>query len=82
MSMQLARYSCYALLGVILAGLGASWDSWQLWTVLALAWVLEQIQYIDFKDMLAEAVADMKRRGQLTIHVVDNNKDNKDNTND
>ena len=58
--MFIARMVCWSLLGLVLAGLGATWDTWQFWTVLGLVWALEQIQYIDFVNALEQTIEDLR----------------------
>jgi hypothetical protein len=57
---MLTRLALYTALGLVLSAVGATLDTWQFWSVVALFWASEHLTRQELWDQITEEVARMR----------------------
>jgi hypothetical protein len=63
---MLTRLALYTALGLVLSALGATLDTWQFWSVVALFWASEHVTRIEVIEQIAEEVAALQQKNKDT----------------
>ena len=58
------RIALYTALGYVLDTLGAHWDTWGFWCVLALFWAAETLTRTQLIEQLNQELQELRRRNQ------------------
>jgi hypothetical protein len=63
---MLTRLALYTALGLVLSALGATLDTWQFWSVVALFWASEHVTRIEVIEQIAAEVAALQHKNKDT----------------
>jgi hypothetical protein len=63
---MLTRLALYTALGLVLSALGATLDTWQFWSVVALFWASEHVTRIEVIEQIAAEVAALQQKNKDT----------------